>query len=182
MNYADEIRDRVPASELLPFYGMNVDRAGFCTCPFHQGDKNGSLKVYPGDRGWHCFGCGAGSSVVDFVMQYFGLSFLDAQKKINDDFRLGLSFGERLSTRERAEAAEKVRKQQERARAWENRKKALQSAVDKTLTAYVILDKWLLHHKPTGGMIAHRDAAWYNYQEAEYELEKFLATRACIKS
>lgn len=179
MDCAKEIRVRVPASELLSFYGMKIDRAGFCNCPFHQGDKTGSLKVYSGSRGWHCFGCGAGSSVIDFVMLYFGLTFMDAQRKINEDFRLRLPLDRDLSDQEKIEAAQKAREQKEQAREWEKKRIALQDAVDRALTAYVLLDKWLLRHEPTGLMVARMNAAWYNYMEAEAALENFLSTRYC---
>lgn len=174
MNYTREIKARVPASVLLPFYGLQVDRAGFCRCPFHQGDNTGSLKVYAGDRGWHCFACGAGSSVVDFVMGYFGLSFNDAQRKINDDFGLGLPINKELSAAERADAAAKARQRREQMQARERKKEALQDAVDRALSAFVLMDKWLMHHNGNGQMLARRDAAWYNYQEAEARLANFI--------
>ena len=173
MNFTKEIKARVSASELLPFYGLQVDRAGFCKCPFHQGDNTGSLKVYTGDRGWHCFACGAGSSVVDFVMGYFGLSFNDAQKKINDDFRLGLPMDKELSAAERANAAARARQRREQMQARERKKEALRDAVDRALTEFVLMDKWLMCHQPNGQMVARHDAAWYNYKEAEAALEKF---------
>ena len=36
------------------------------------------------------FGCGVGGSVIDFVMRMYGLTPLEAAKKLNTDFRLGL--------------------------------------------------------------------------------------------
>ena len=116
-NYAEEIKRAVPATELFPFYGFEINRAGFVCCPLHH-EKTPSLKVYKGDRGWKCFGGGAGSSVIDFVMQYFNLTFQEAQEKINEDFRLGLPIGEKLSATQQREAerkaAERKRKQIER--------------------------------------------------------------------
>ena len=88
---AKAIKARLTAREVVEAYGFHPDRSGFLQCPFHQGDRHGSLKVYPGDRGWHCFGCGAGGSVIDFVMACFGLSFADACRKLNEDFSLGLT-------------------------------------------------------------------------------------------
>lgn len=37
-------------------------------CPFHP-DKVNSLVVYPGDKGWYCFGCGRGGGVIQFLME-----------------------------------------------------------------------------------------------------------------
>lgn len=102
MDYANEIKSRVSMPEMMGRYGFELDRSGFCKCPLHS-EKSGSFKAYPGDRGFSCFGCGAHGSVIDFVMQYFGLTFQDAISKINGDFSLGLPIGERISLRQRRE-------------------------------------------------------------------------------
>lgn len=57
--------------EVARHYGFEPNRAGFMRCPFHQGDHTASLKIYAGDRGWHCFGCNSGGSVIDFVMRLY---------------------------------------------------------------------------------------------------------------
>lgn len=103
MNYADEIKRRVTARELFQFYGFEINRGGFCKSPFSSNDKTPSLKVYDGGRGWHDFSSGNGGSVIDFVMQYFGLNFQDALVKINEDFSLGLPIGEKLDRRKQLE-------------------------------------------------------------------------------
>lgn len=72
---------------VLAWYGLKPNRAGFLACPFH-GDTDPSLKIYSDGGGWHCFGCGAGSSVIDFVMQMENCSFQDACKAISE--RAGL--------------------------------------------------------------------------------------------
>jgi DNA primase len=43
-------------------------------CPFHD-DKNPSLVVTPDKNLWHCFGCGKGSTVIDWIMEAEGVSF-----------------------------------------------------------------------------------------------------------
>ena len=113
MNYADEIKRRVTARELFQFYGFEINRGGFCKSPFSSNDKTPSLKVYDGGRGWHDFSSGNGGSVIDFVMQYFGLNFQDAIAKINTDFSLGLPIGERISLRQRREVEHRQRERQE---------------------------------------------------------------------
>ena len=88
---AAEIKRALPARDVLEHYGFHPGRTGFLQCPFHQGDKHGSLKVYDGERGWHCFGCGRGGSVIDFVMELFGIGFREACLRLNEEFHLGLS-------------------------------------------------------------------------------------------
>ena len=61
-------------------------------CPFHQ-EKSPSFTVHPGKRIFHCFGCGAGGSVVDFVMRYERLEFPEAVRLLAG--RLGIALEER---------------------------------------------------------------------------------------
>lgn len=111
---AAQIRERLPAREVVEFYGFHPNGAGFIRCPFHAGDDHGSLKVYSGGKaGWHCFGCGAGGSVIDFVMRLFDLSFRQACTRLNADFRLGLT-GEHIGTAERSAILEARRREAER--------------------------------------------------------------------
>jgi len=46
-------------------------------CPFHE-DSTPSFIVTPGKNLFHCLGCGAGGTVIDFVMRHDGLSFRHA--------------------------------------------------------------------------------------------------------
>ncbi len=85
----DKIRSRVEMPEVASFYGYAPNRSGFICCPFHK-DKTPSCKLYV-DR-FKCFGCGAHGDAVDFVAQLFGLAPLEAVKRIDHDFHLGLEF------------------------------------------------------------------------------------------
>ena len=102
MNFADEIKQRVSMIEMLQYYGIETNRSNFCRCPFHQ-ERSASFKAYPGTRGFYCFGCHESGSVIDFVMKFFGLSFGDAIKKINEDFSLGFPIGEKIDRRKQLE-------------------------------------------------------------------------------
>lgn len=50
-------------------------------CPFHD-EKTPSLSVNPKKGIWKCFGCGAGTSPIDFIMQYDGLEFIEVIRKL----------------------------------------------------------------------------------------------------
>lgn len=52
-------------------------------CPFHD-DSTPSFIVTPGKNLFHCLGCGAGGSVIDFVMKHDGLSFRHAVEILRD--------------------------------------------------------------------------------------------------
>ena len=50
-------------------------------CPFHQ-ERTPSFSVNPQRQIFKCFGCGAGGSVIRFVMSYENLDFVAAAKKL----------------------------------------------------------------------------------------------------
>lgn len=100
---ADRIKERLTAGQVAVKYGFEPNRSGYISCPFHT-EKTASLKLYPESGGWHCFGCGRGGSVVDFVMELFGISFPQALLRLNDDFGLGLT-GRRPTRSETLQAA-----------------------------------------------------------------------------
>ena len=85
---AQTIRDTVSMDQVLALYGYKT-RHGFMVCPFH-GDHDASLRVYPGTGGWHCFGCGRGGSVIDWVMEHDGCDFKTAVKALDGAMGLGL--------------------------------------------------------------------------------------------
>lgn len=50
-------------------------------CPFHN-EKSPSFYINPDKGFFHCFGCGAHGTVVDYVMRTHGLEFKDAVRSI----------------------------------------------------------------------------------------------------
>ena len=85
---AQVIRDQVKMDDVLALYGYRP-RHGFLCCPFH-GEKAPSLKIYPDTGGWHCFGCGRGGSVIDFVMEHENCDFRAAVTAIDNALHLNL--------------------------------------------------------------------------------------------
>ncbi len=76
-------------------------------CPFHQ-EKTPSFNVVPKKGIFHCFGCGAGGSVIDFVMRQERLEFIEALEK------LARELGMELPSRQRQDPA--IRKQEDELR------------------------------------------------------------------
>ena len=93
------------------FYGFPVDRQGRCICPFHR-DRHPSLKIYPHNRGYYCFSCGAGGDVITFAGKLYGLDNESAARKLIEDFRLPIHT-EGLSYREKREREKKVRQRRQ---------------------------------------------------------------------
>lgn len=61
--------------KLLPLYQSG--KTYKTLCPFHK-EKNPSLVIFPDTNSWYCFGCGAGTTIVDFVKLYYNMSFKQA--------------------------------------------------------------------------------------------------------
>ncbi len=79
----DEIRKKVDIVELVSRY-VNLKQSGNSykgVCPFHE-DNDPSLTVDSTKKLWHCFGCGAGGDVFNFLMKIENLSFPDAVREL----------------------------------------------------------------------------------------------------
>ena len=85
----DTIKEALKIDDIVAFYGVEVKRSNQALCPFHN-EKTPSFTIYPKTNSFKCFGCGAGGSVIDFVMQIHGMDALDAAKKLDIDYSLGL--------------------------------------------------------------------------------------------
>ena len=90
MDVFEEVKRRVSVTEAAQRYGLQPNRAGFVCCPIH-GEKTPSLKLW--EDHWYCFGCHAHGSVIDLVGRLFGLKPLEAARRLDGDFNLGLPLG-----------------------------------------------------------------------------------------
>jgi len=75
-----DIVDVIDKSTPLKKAGANYSAC----CPFHN-EKSPSFTVSPTKQFYHCFGCGAHGTAIGFLMEYQGLSFVEA---INDLARM----------------------------------------------------------------------------------------------
>jgi DNA primase len=85
-----EIKKILTMRQVAEYYGYKPNRAGFIACPFHQ-EKTASLKLYEGDKGFSCFGCGTYGSIFDFIMKLFNINYHQALLRLNHDFNLNIS-------------------------------------------------------------------------------------------
>ena len=110
MSLFDDIKQRLDMKQVVEAYGFSVNRSGFCCCPFHA-EKTASMKIY--EKGYKCFGCGEGGDIIKFVQKYFDLSPIDACRKLNDDFSLGLETRSYRDPNKKAETVMLYQKRQE---------------------------------------------------------------------
>ena len=79
-DFLQELSDRNPIEDVVGEYVQFTKRAGqnlFGLCPFHS-EKTPSFSVSPSKQIYHCFGCGKGGSVINFIMEIENLSFTEA--------------------------------------------------------------------------------------------------------
>lgn len=127
---AHDVKQRVSALEMGRRMGLAPDRQGYCICPFHS-EKTGSLRLYVGDKGWWCYGCHQGGSVLDLVMKYYDLSIAQALIRIDTEMGLNLSLTEEKSPQEEEKMRQRVQRQQiEQKRQKEKRNAALNEMLD----------------------------------------------------
>ncbi len=84
----ERLKREVSVERLAEARGVKLSRVGKDlrgVCPFHEGDREPSLFVDPGKNLFHCFGCGAKGSAVDWVMRAEGVSFRHAVELLRSD-------------------------------------------------------------------------------------------------
>ncbi len=82
-SFIQDLLARLDIVEVVERY-VKLKKAGashVACCPFHS-EKTPSFSVSPSKQFYHCFGCGAHGSAVNFVMEYSGMGFVDAVKEL----------------------------------------------------------------------------------------------------
>ena len=78
--FLDDLIGRSDIVDVVSSYVQLTKRSGsnmFGLCPFHS-EKTPSFSVSPEKQIYHCFGCGKGGGVINFIMEIEHLSFPDA--------------------------------------------------------------------------------------------------------
>ena len=113
VDYAGIIKSSVPMQDVVERYTGQRPIRNRIRCPIHHGsDLN--MRIYR--NSYHCFVCHATGDVIQFVQSVLGLSFQDAMKQLNEDFRLNLPIGEKLPEQSKAQLTELNRKIEEHRR------------------------------------------------------------------
>jgi DNA primase len=77
----ERLKREVSLKRLIEGQGLKLSVQGkdlACRCPWHEGDDTPSCIVSPKTNLWHCFGCDAGGTVIDWVMRLHRVSFRHA--------------------------------------------------------------------------------------------------------
>ena len=141
----EEVKNRLDISDVAEYYGLELDRHGKCCCPFHT-EKTPSFQIYPKSQSFYCFGCGVGGDTIAFVQKFLNLqSPIQAAKRLNGDFALGLNLKPHKPTKiERQEQA--VRNQRKTiSEMWEEWK---DSAVKNVIKYIKLLEYWQKQYEP----------------------------------
>jgi DNA primase len=103
------IQELVARADVVDVVGRHVQLkkggANFMgLCPFH-GEKSPSFSVSPTKQFYHCFGCGKNGNVLSFMMEFQGMSFIEAVKDLAQSMGMPVPEDER-SPQERARDAQ----------------------------------------------------------------------------
>lgn len=88
----------------------------FGCCPFHD-EKTASFSVSPQKQIFHCFGCGIGGDVIEYVQKRNNVDFKGALK-ILGLFKQKLTRSERMKISKQKEISQKRREKKERFETW----------------------------------------------------------------
>lgn len=111
MRLAERLKEVLTMDDVLERYGFHIGYNRRMRCPFHE-EKTASFLVHRNDRSWKCYGCGAGGTVIDFVMQLHDINFGQACIRLNSDFNLGLTDERPNKAEERRRRAQDFQKRQ----------------------------------------------------------------------
>ena len=81
----ETVKSQITVKQAAEHYGFTLNRSSMICCPFHN-DRTPSLKL--NDTYFYCFGCHVTGDVIDFTARIYGLSNVQAARKLAADFSL----------------------------------------------------------------------------------------------
>ena len=82
-SFIQELLNRVDVVDVVD-KKVQLKKAGanfVACCPFHK-EKTPSFSVSPSKQFYHCFGCGAHGSAISFLIEYDGMTFVEAVNEL----------------------------------------------------------------------------------------------------
>ncbi len=103
-DFVDEVIAKNDIVDLISRYATlkRVGNRYQALCPLHNDQKTPSFSVSPDKQLFHCFGCGAGGTVIHFVMAKENLDFMEAVKLLAD--RAGIPVPDPRSQKEKSQS------------------------------------------------------------------------------
>lgn len=107
VKYPEELIEEIRINnDILDVVGeyVKLEKKGksyFGLCPFHR-EKTPSFSVDNTKQMYHCFGCGKGGSVIQFIMDAENLDYIEAIKFLAEKVRITLPEGESEEEKKRA--------------------------------------------------------------------------------
>lgn len=89
----ETIRDHNEITDVIGSY-VQLKKAGRsikACCPFHK-EKTPSFHINAARQTFHCFGCGAGGDVFNFIMRYENVDFMQAARLLAERANLAFEF------------------------------------------------------------------------------------------
>lgn len=145
--YAEQIKHRVTMREAIALYAPNpAPQHNRIPCPVHGGTN---YNLHFSDKLYYCHVCHDGGDVIAFVQHTFGISFMDAVRKLNVDFGLLLPLDRKPTLREQRDAEQKQREIEAIRKQTEAEKTAYNALYNSLWDEYARLDKQRREHAPS---------------------------------
>ena len=112
-SFIQELLNRVDVVDIID-KKVQLKKAGanfVACCPFHQ-EKSPSFTVSPSKQFYHCFGCGEHGSAISFLIEYEGLSFVEAINELANSIGLKVpneDFSEKININENSKLEEAMK-------------------------------------------------------------------------
>lgn len=97
----EEVKSVANVYDVISEY-LDLERVGSsyrALCPFHS-EKTPSFYVSPQKNIWKCFGCGKSGNAISFLIEYEGISYSQAIKKLAEKYNINLKFVGKDRTKE----------------------------------------------------------------------------------
>ena len=81
--FMEQLKAANPIADVVGEY-VQLKRTGrdyICLCPFHN-EKTPSCHIHPDREYFYCFGCHAGGDVINFLMRYHNLDYMETVKML----------------------------------------------------------------------------------------------------
>src|SRR5258708_6056969 len=92
MEFADELKSKINIVDVIG-ERVPLKRRGAHSyaglCPFHQ-EKSGSFHVHEEKQFYKCFGCGAGGGVLQFIMEFDRVTFVEAITSLAERYGIAM--------------------------------------------------------------------------------------------